>query len=459
MTGDTAYYQGLVDAAMAPYRWIICADVAAGFTSAVEHFAEIGAPRPLLLAGSPGTGALPDPEAAELIVLGTSGTTMLGGIRAYHDALRHLPASALERIDAWDPDHTARVLTSFLDIEIDVAGRRSWGARPATWMPLEDKTAVAAVWEAAGVPQVESVVVPAAAEGLVAAATRIDRGIGTVWAGDDREGWNGGAEYTRFVLDPLGAGATVEFFAAQCNRVRVMPFLSDVACSIHGMVFPDTVATFRPVEMVVFREPDSDRFRYASVATTWDPSPGVRDEMRAAARRVGDHLRSAYGYRGVFTMDGVATAEGWRPTELNPRFGAGLGAVARSSRMPLLGISRMLVAGEIDDLDAAEIEEITLEAGERIRQLGGLTTIPMPVAATIEQRIELSKGEIRPVPEGGNGLLQLGPAAMGGLVRFTMDPGTVPGGTHAAPVVARAFALADELWGTGIGPLIPATPA
>ena len=39
---------------------------------------------------------------------------------------------------------------------------------------------------------------------------------------------------------------------------------------------------------------------------------------------MGDHLQAAYGYRGAFGIDGVLTADGFRPTELNTRISAGL---------------------------------------------------------------------------------------------------------------------------------------
>ena len=459
MTHDVAHYQGLVDTAMAPHRWILCGDVAAVFTPVVDHLREIGAPRPLLLAGSEGTGNQPDPEAAEVIVLGTSSDTMLGGIRAYHAALRSLPQSAIDRIEAWDPDRTARVLASFLDTELDIAGRPSWAARPLSWLVLEDKLRAESIWEAAGVAHAGHVNVAAVASDLVETARSMDRGDGTVWAGDDREGWNGGAEYGRIVVDPDNAHDAIDFFTAHCDRVRVMPFLTGVPCSIHGMVFPDTVTAFRPVEMIVFRSPGSDRFRYSSVATTWDPTVEVRAEMRVAAQRVGAHLREAHDFRGAFTMDGVATVDGWLPTELNPRFGAGLGSVGRSSGMPLLGISRLLIEGQTGGLDPVEVETIAVEASDRIRQLGGLAMITVPATGTHEQRVEYSHGRMIPVAEGGHGMLELGPSPMGGLVRLAMDPGSVLAGTFGAPVAQAGFALADELWDTGIGPLIPATPA
>ncbi|HAX81519.1 MAG TPA: hypothetical protein DCY40_02990 [Actinobacteria bacterium] len=454
---DAGYYRGLVDAAMRPYQWIVCADAAAGFTAGIRRWREQGFPRPLVLAGTPGTGDLPTAEECELVMLGTSGDTMMGGIRAFHDALRSLPPEVVARIEAWDPGGEARVLASFLDNTLSIAGRHSWGARPVEWLELEDKTRADSIWEAAAVDHAPTMVVPATAAELVNAAHALGGDAGTVWAGDNREGWHGGAEYTRYVADPDQAAETIEFMAGHCDRVRVMPFLEGVPCSIHGMVFPDSVAAFRPVEMVVFRVPGSDRFRYGSVATSWDPPDEVREEMRAAARRVGTHLRHRVGFRGVFTMDGVATADGWLPTELNPRFGAGLGPVARAADLPLLGLSRLLIAGETAGLDAVEIEEIAVAAADATRHLGGMTVVDRPVAATETVRVHWDGTAVHPVADGeGNAMLERGPAASGGAVRFVLDPEHVVPGTLGATVVAAAFATADATWDTGIGPLIPA---
>ncbi|MBI5157092.1 MAG: hypothetical protein HZA58_03650, partial [Acidimicrobiia bacterium] len=330
---------------------------------------------------------------------------------------------------------------------------------PVAWLALEDKTRADDIWEAATVDHAPSVVVPATAAALVSASRALGGTDGTVWAGDNREGWHGGAEYTRFVADPDHAQPAIEFMREHCDRVRVMPFLRGVPCSVHGMVFPDVVAAFRPVEMVVFRVPGSDRFRYGSVSTSWDPPEDVREEMRAAARRVGTHLRELAGFAGVFTMDGVATAEGWLPTELNPRFGAGLMPATRAADLPILGLSRLLVAGEGDGLDAGEIEEIVIGAADAKRHLGGMTVVTRPIAASQTTRARWDGATLTPAAEAeGNATLECGPAAAGGMVRFTLDPEHVVSGVQAAPVVAAAFGLADELWDTGIGPLIPAAP-
>ena len=453
---DAAQYRDVVDRVMRRHKWIVCADVAAGFTQAVRAMREKGYPRPLLLSGSTGSGDLPAEEDCELVILGVRSDTMMGGIRAYHEALRRLPQWALDRIEAWDPAGEAKVLSSFLDTAVEIAGRPCWGARPAAWLALEDKTEVDDLWEAAEVDHAPSLVVPAEMHALVAAARRLGGAAGTVWAGDNREGWHGGAEYTRFVADPDDAAPTIEFMSGHCDRVRVMPFLEGVPCSIHGMVFPDAVAAFRPVEMIVFRVPGSDRFRYGSVATSWDPPDEVREEMRAAARRVGAHLRDLAAFRGVFTMDGVVTADGWLPTELNPRFGAGMMPAARAADLPLLGISRLLIAGETEGLDPVEIERIAVTAADERRHLGGFTTVVRDIPATETHRVLWDGVTVRPAgPDQANATLERGPAASGGLVRFTLDPEQVVPGVQAAPVVAAAFAAADALWDTGIGPLIP----
>src|SRR5690606_4075064 len=108
-----------------------------------------------------------------------------------------------------------------------------------------------------------------------------------------------------------------EFLAEEAHRVRVMPFLDGIPCSIHGIVFDDAVSVLRPCEMVALRRPGRSDLYYAGMGSTWDPPAAARADMRALCRRVGEHLRRTVGYRGVFTVDGVLTRDGFRPTELN----------------------------------------------------------------------------------------------------------------------------------------------
>jgi hypothetical protein len=237
------------------------------------------------------------------------------------------------------------------------------------------------------------------------------------------------------------------------------------------VVFPEGVATFRPVEMVTLRRPGSGRLRYAGAATFWDPPAADRELMRDLARRVGEGLRERVGYRGAFTVDGVLAAEGFRPTELNPRLGAGLSIMTRDlPDLPVGLLDRALIEGQTPAFGAAELERQLLAAADRTRA-GGASTVTerrpedlepsppeRPVAgATRELPVAFEAGACRPA-EGRDpdGVLSFGPSGVGGFVRLALDPDRVPAGPPVAPLAVAAFALADQRFGTGIGPLEPA---
>ena len=120
----------------------------------------------------------------------------------------------------------------------------------------------------------------------------LDEGQGVVWSGDARDGFNGGGDFVRWVLtDDDAARRRSPSSGSRCDRVRVMPFLEGVPCSIHGIVLPDGTARLRPVELAILRGAGR-RFVYGGLGTTWDPPDEDRARMRELARRTGDHLRA-----------------------------------------------------------------------------------------------------------------------------------------------------------------------
>ncbi|NQV05876.1 hypothetical protein HQ535_04950 [bacterium] len=453
---DTQHWADIVDSFMKPYKWIMTTEALAAYTQGLQRMRESGWPKPFVIAGTTGVGDLPAPDLAATVILGTIADTMMGGIRAFDAALRTLPREVRDRIDEWDPDGTGRYLASFLDGEGSLHGRQSWGARPQVWVELENKITIGDLWTAAGVPQTDYEIVPPGGD-LAAAARRMDRGSGTAWACDNKEGWHGGGEYLRYVADPDDAAGAITFMRQHAEQVRVMPFLKGVACSIHGMVFPDYVASFRPVEMVVFRSPGSDRLRYSGASTTWDPPDADREEMRAIAKRVGRHLREHHDFRGAFTVDGVMTSEGFLPTELNARPGAGLFVQTRGmADFPVIGLGRCLIAREPADYRPRELEQIVLEGADALRSLNGIAPIHRKVTESHTLHVRLDDGRIVSCDEADSeGTLMFGPAAHGGIVMIRFAPEHSPSGVQAAPIIATGLNLADERWDTGIGELIP----
>ena len=300
---------------------------------------------------------------------------------------------------------------------------------------------------------------PVSIEALHAACAELDRGAGTVWSGDAREGFNGGGHAVRWIRDGDDGTSAIEFFTDLCDRVRVAPFVEGLSCSVHGFVADDGVAVLRPVELVNLRRPTGDRLQYAGCATFWDPPDADRAEMRAAGRRLGEHLRATVAYRGFFTLDGILGADGFVATECNPRPGAGLGYITTAlPEFPLDLVQYLAVAGDAEWLRAADLEAFVLETGDRVRSGGGWTPITTRFDTTRTERL-VREGEsfrIATDDERRDATLSLGPGATGGFIRIDFSSSRTPVGPSLGPLVAAAFAYADAAHGTGIGAVTPA---
>jgi hypothetical protein len=252
------------------------------------------------------------------------------------------------------------------------------------------------------------------------------------------------------VTDVAEAAAASADLAIHCDTVRIMPFLDGIATSVHGIVLPDGVVALRPVEMVTLRR--GHDFRYVGCATFWDPPASVRDEMREAARRVGEHLRREVDYRGAFTLDGVATVGGFRPTELNPRFGVGLAMITRGlSGLPLSLVLDLVVAGVRLPIGATDLEARILELADASR-MGGTWKAGVDTATSFEgrpARYEDGAWRWAGPDEPADGDVMAGQR----FVRVNFEPATTPVGESVGRRAVDFWRFADAELGTGIGPL------
>ncbi|MBT8197022.1 MAG: hypothetical protein KJO84_00835 [Acidimicrobiia bacterium] len=457
MSVDATYYEQLLRPAYEGVKFIVPLEVLAGSGPLLDVLAEWGAQPPFVLGGSPGTGEIPEFDPERFAMLDTSGGTMLEAIRAFFDAIHDLPDDVVAKIDRWDPDREAVALGFWLDTDLPVAGRPQYGARPVEWAALEDKMTVDALWDEIGITRAASDIVSVDEGAALEAASRLDRGMGTVWVADNRDGWHGGGEFLRWVRHPNDVGEALSFFSTCADRIRVMPFLDGIPCSIHGMAFPDgEVIAFRPNEMIVFRVPGSSELKYASVANFWEPRPDDAEYMRDVARRTAAHLHESLGYRGVVTIDGVVTDVGFLPTELNPRMGVGLAPVARAADVPMGSLHRSVTHGDPFDYRPHELEDLLMAASESDRRAFGRTVVFEPYEDNVEVSLVYDDEGVPTVTEDADtrhAAMAMGPAAAGRSISVQFEPGGAPIGPPLAPRIAAAFSLADELWGAGIGPL------
>jgi hypothetical protein len=388
-----------------------------------------------MLVVAAGWGAGERPGVDTVVVEAPPGLSMMDQLRHGERFVADPPAEVLAALDRFDPRGEALALGSFLNTSPQLAGRAFVAHRRPMWVALEDKVVVDAFWDRAGVARQPSVIVPL--DGASGAAATLDRGDGTVWAADAREGFHGGATQTYWVADAASRDEALAGLRTVCDRVRVMPFLEGIPCSIHGIVLPDGVAVLRPVELVTLRR--GRRFVYAGCATWWDPPDEIREHMRSIARATGRQLAHEVDFRGTFTVDGVVTTDGFWPTELNPRFGAGINAIARASGMPILLLNDLVAGGHDLGRSAAEIEAELVERADTHRGggtwLGGLTLHAEP----------------------GTSELDVGVVTVGaGFVRCVWNPATTPVGPSTGPRACAFWAEADRTLGTQTGPLTPA---
>ncbi len=446
--------------------FLLAVDVVQAYAGMGRQLEALGGEVAFVLAARVGTGPLP-PEGVPWHNLGLPPSRdLMDALHGADAALASADEAVAALVDAVDPERTMPALGAFFSAGAPVTGRPMWGARPAEWQVLEDKTVVDEVWDAAGVPRVSARVVACTLEALTEAALALDAGHGTVWAGDAKEGFHGGAARTRWVRDPEQARQAVADLAPHCDTARVMPFLEGLPCSIHGVAMPDGVAVFRPVEMLVLRGPSG--FVYARAATLWDPPAAEREMMRGVARRVGQHLSDALAYRGAYTVDGVMTAEGFRPTELNPRVGAAMHLLNPVSELgqqvPFTLLHFALIEGLEPSVSAAELEAAVVEQAVRHRTGSFGFMVPRVEGAraateTVPLRWAGGRWE-RGEEEGAHATAVAGPGPTGDdiHVRLAVDAPARMGllGRSLAPAVAAFVTWSDEHFGSTLGPLQPA---
>jgi hypothetical protein len=456
---DVEYYRELTRYQFEGRKVILSGAPLAGFTSFVKTALELGATDLFLFASGVGTGELPAADSADWLVLDTRAASMIESFRIMERLLRDPTQEMVERLNRWDPERRAVMLAGPFFYQDSMAGRLVYGWRRPEWLALEDKIIVDEIWDSAGVARAPSVVTPVERRAIERALPGLDRGAGIVLTGDARDGFNGGAEYVRWVADPGDLQEPLEFFGRHCDRVRIMPFLEGIPCSIHGFVFPETLVTLRPCELITLRRP-GHRLKYCGAASYWDPTESDRDVMRSVAGRVGEHLRQRVNYRGAFTVDGVMTEVGFLPTELNTRAGAAVGTLLAG--LPGLGIgsiNRALIEGEQLRYLADGFERLIVETADRQRGGGGWTVVEDEVESTntvLLARSEAGNLTVSSDNDDPVASLSLGPGEQGGFVRFTPNAGATPVGASVAPLVVEGFRVADEQWNVGLGELAPA---
>ena len=440
---DSAFWSGALRPVFEGKKVIVAGGTIASLIPRAQQIRELGATSTFMLATEGlGTGDTPTNEDGHWLAIDAPpAENIVEAIHATQELLGNLPQHAIEKLYKYDPEISAMVVGTFLHEQQSVAGRKSLAWRRPEWLALDDKTIIDTVWDKIGVKREPSEVVPVKREAIMAAMKRIDRGDGVVWSSDSKEGINGGATGVRWIRSEKDVDAALVYFQKHCDQLRIMPFLEGIPCSIHGMVFQNYVAAFRPVEMVTLRKPDSGEFFYAGTATFYDPAPVDRYDMRATAKRVGNALRDMVNYRGLFTVDGVMTKNGFRPTELNPRSGAGVMPLLTGlPDLPLELIAQAVISGSGSDFKPKELERLIVKAADAQRGGGTWRAVPADLPPIDERHVKLTESGWQWAADGedADGKLNVGPGPLGSFIKFSP--------TSSIPIGPSFGSLARDLW-------------
>lgn len=165
----------------------------------------------------------------------------------------------------------------------------------------------------------------------------------------------------------------------------------------------------------------------------------------------GDALRRILGYRGAFSIDGILTPAGFRPTDLNARLTSAMEAAPSSVRVRLQMAN--ILARQGKDLDSDRVRNLAHDAfnGQQTYTLYGVASRATQGKRQVYVRWQ---GRRLAATSGGqaHGRLTVSPALRGWLLTATLDRDHVPR-TPVNQFATQVFEISDTMLGTDFGTL------
>ncbi|MFG1657656.1 hypothetical protein ACGFIY_14105 [Micromonospora chersina] len=356
------------------------------------------------------------------------------------------PLSAL--VNRFDPDRrVALLVTDPLDPPV-TGSRPRIGAKHPSWSLFEHKSVVDVLWDSIGLPRAESVVYdePASLWQPVLAP-----GIGIVSARQMC-----GAEPSAGGGDIRWSSAGIPSPQAESpgrRRIRVMPMIPGVPCRLHGLVLVESTVAFTPLELLVPRRPADGTFLCAGTA----PMPVAQQRgLIELTRWTGEALRGRLGYRGGFSVDGILTQSGFRPTDLNTRVTSAFETAPPPLRVAVHA-SALLAREGLRGVDAAGpgLAENVHRALNDAAEINLLTVIRQPTPVARRHVRWRDRGLEACRPDEAHGSVEVINGPRGTALRAQLARKHLPIGVSPQESVVVALRAADELLGTGIGDLQP----
>jgi hypothetical protein len=133
---STDHYRKELTRIIAGRKWISASDVLIASYRRAEFLEELGAENVFRLGASRGAGDLNEvPDTLSHMMNTPEHASTMQNIRAAMQSFKDLDPVARAKIDAWDPAHSAKAITTIFSDDQPIHGRPVWGARLPEWKP------------------------------------------------------------------------------------------------------------------------------------------------------------------------------------------------------------------------------------------------------------------------------------------------------------------------------------
>ncbi|WP_203907164.1 hypothetical protein [Rhizocola hellebori] len=368
-----------------------------------------------------------------------------GRLAFHHESIAGLNGTGplSDIADRFDPQRLAALITPD-PLDPPAAGsRRRLGRRRPMWRLCEDKGVVDAIWAQLGMPYPRSVLADGGHD-VAALGAMVDAGDGAVCA-VQRAGAapTSGAEGMWWWQGDRIPDLTV----SRHHRLKVMQLVPGVPTRLHGIVFTNVVVAFPPMEVVTLPRPQSGTFLCCGAVG------GLADDqnLRRLTYEIGSGLSARLGYRGAFSVDGLMSADGFLPTDLNTRLTSAMEAAAAPIRVQIQAANVVAREGcNLHDVEWLGGLAESAFSGDSVTIYGAANRAN--TASNVAVRWAGSE-LVAADPDLAHGQIRLEPSLRGWTLTACLRRDYLPSKPYAGPVAPKVFEFADRLLGTDFGSL------
>lgn len=322
-------------------------------------------------------------------------------INHFYGKLKILPEHAEKALVEFDPDHQAYVFDTGYSPYKEIFSRKIFGPRLDISYQIEDKHFDYLLFQKAGIP------VPAT---KVCSITdditwkneflRFDEGLGVVIVGNEEGVVRGGGKGIHVFKKYEDLQENIPMLKKEYQIIKFMPYLKGIPINVHGIVAPNGVMCFKPMETITLHSQKNHSFQYMGNSTHLKLSEKENRMIEEVFTKICLYLRDECGFLGFICFDGNISEKGFYLTDLNSRLGSGTNVISHANKddpalfwfMDMLLKEKLLTELPLDEIK--EYYNAAIEKDPQIKARLLLADNKLPTGKKIFDDPKGLKGEV-----------------------------------------------------------------